>query len=185
VAFERAGDGQWGGAVQDDYIEVVKWAIRDGVAAAGRVCFFGEGYGAFSALTAAAREPELFQCVIGISGIYDLPAMFGGGKEAVPPALQQVLGNDMEDLQARSPVSRAAAIKAKVWLIDQPTDDEVPADQMVRMRKALADAGNRPRAESIGQGQGMGQAQGGYFVTEARAAVYERLVQFVKENIGN
>src|SRR5690606_32774111 len=34
VAFQRAGDGEWGRAVQDDYADAVRWAIKEGVAAA-------------------------------------------------------------------------------------------------------------------------------------------------------
>jgi dipeptidyl aminopeptidase/acylaminoacyl peptidase len=77
-AFQRAGDGEWGRAVQDDFADAVRWAIRKGVTSAGRACFYGTGFGAYSALMAAAREPELFKCVIGVSGIYDLPRLAQG-----------------------------------------------------------------------------------------------------------
>ncbi|HTQ37221.1 MAG TPA: prolyl oligopeptidase family serine peptidase, partial [Steroidobacteraceae bacterium] len=79
VAFERAGDGKWGREVQDDYADAVRWAIQDGVAADGHVCFYGTGFGAYSAMTAAARAPDLFQCVVGVAGVYDLPDLYKEG----------------------------------------------------------------------------------------------------------
>src|SRR5690606_7970097 len=83
AAFQQAGDGEWGRAVQDDYADAVRWAIKEGIAAADRVCFYGTGYGAYTALMAAAREPELFQCVIGVAGVYDLPREVQGDREEV------------------------------------------------------------------------------------------------------
>src|SRR5690606_27304940 len=71
-AFGRAGDGKWGTEVQDDIAAGVKWAIRDGVADADRICFYGTHYGAYSAMMTAARHPDLIRCVIGLAGVYDL-----------------------------------------------------------------------------------------------------------------
>src|SRR5690606_1800346 len=151
VAFERAAFGKWGREVQDDFIDGVRWAIKDGVADAGRICFFGTGYGAFSGMTAAAREPDLFNCVVGVGGVYDLPRMLGEGQTEIPPALGLALGTDMEDLKARSPVSHAQAIKANVLLMPQDRDEYVPTDQSTRMRSALREAGRAPQWEMLGQ----------------------------------
>ncbi len=103
VVFERAGDGKWGHGTQDDFADAVRWAIRDGVADADRICFYGTGYGAYSAMVTASRNPGMFKCVIGVSGVYDLPDLLGNGTKEIPPALAQVLGTNMEELKARSP----------------------------------------------------------------------------------
>lgn len=78
-AFQRAGDGEWGGAVQDDYADAVRWAVQAGVAAEGKVCFYGTGFGAYSAMMTAARAPDLIQCVVGVAGVYDLPRLLETG----------------------------------------------------------------------------------------------------------
>jgi dipeptidyl aminopeptidase/acylaminoacyl peptidase len=176
--FERAGDRKWGREVQDDYADGVRWAIKDGVADGKRVCFYGIGYGAFSAMTAAAREPDLFKCVIGVGGIYDLPRMLGEGKKDIPAALRQVLGSDMEELKARSPVDNAGFIKAKVLLMPQEMDEYVPMEQSNGMRAALKNAGNPVQWEPIGQ-QGYGQ-----LTPETRAGVYIRILRFLDQRIG-
>lgn len=179
VAFERAGDGKWGREVQDDFADGVRWAIRDGVADAERICFYGIGYGAFSAMTAAAREPDLFKCVIGVGGVYDLPRMLGAGEKDIPPALRQVLGDDMEDLKARSPVNNASSIKAKVLLMPQERDEFAPIEQSNRMRAALKDAGNAAQWEMLGQ------QYNGHHSPESRAGVYVRILRFLENRIGS
>lgn len=177
-AYERAGDGKWGREVQDDYVDAVRWAIKDGIADPKRICFYGIGYGAFSALTAAAREPGMFNCVIGVGGVYDLPLLMGDGKNNVSPALRQALGEDMEDLKARSPTSHAAAIKAKVLLMPQDRDEYVPIEQSNRMRNALKDAGNAAQWEMLGT-QSLG-----HHTPETRAGVYTRILKFLEQRIG-
>lgn len=178
TAYERAGDGRWGREVQDDYIDGVRWAIKDGVAGEGRVCFYGIGYGAFSAMTAAARDPAAFRCVIGVGGVYDLPLLLGEGRKPVPAPLQQVLGNDMADLKARSPVSMASAIQAKVLLMPQDRDEFFPVEQSQRMRAALRSAGNAAQWEMLGQ------QHDGHHVPETRAASYGRILRFLEQQIG-
>jgi dipeptidyl aminopeptidase/acylaminoacyl peptidase len=254
AAFEQAGDGRWGREVQDDFADAVRWAVKDGVAAAGRTCFYGTGYGAHSAMIAAAREPNLFQCVIGVAGIYDLPQMVqtmessvgAAGKSLMdyfvtaqhltgenlrmlqeesetgrrrpielqrqtrddgvdafdeflrkaresalsplPPdeadlislslLLQRAFGSDMEELEARSPISHAPSIKAKVLLLHQHLDKQLPWEQAQAMNSALRSAGNRAQIDTIGL------ADEGYFTVATRTAVYTRMLRFLDQHIG-
>lgn len=177
-AFERAGDRRWGREVQDDFADGVRWAIKDGVADAGRICFYGIGWGAYSAMMTAAREPDLLRCVIGVGGVYDLPLLLGEGQKEIPPALQQVLGSDMNELKLRSPVIAAAAIKAKVLLMPQEKDEYVPVEQSNRMRAALKDAGNAATWEMLGQ------QNDGHHTPETRAASYQRILKYLDQRIG-
>lgn len=178
LMYERAGDGKWGREVQDDFIDGVRWAIKDGVADPERVCFYGTGYGAYSAMTAAAREPELFKCVIGVGGVYDLPRMLGEGKGTIPAAMRQVLGSDMEDLKARSPVSLASAVKAKVLLMPHERDEYVPNEQSIQMRNALREAGNAAQWEILGQ------QYDGIHTPSTRSGGYVRILRFLEGRIG-
>ena len=178
VQYERAGDGKWGREVQNDYADGVAWAIKDGVADAKRVCFYGVGFGAFSAMITAAREPEMFKCVIGVGGVYDLPRYLGDGDKQIPAALQQVLGNDMKDLLIRSPVNLAPFIKSNVYLLPQEKDEYFPMEQSMRMRAALKDAGNNAQWEPLGV------ERDGYHSSTTRAYAYEKIFRFLEQNIG-
>ncbi len=207
VTFEKAGDGNWGHEVQDDFADGVRWAINQGVTVAGHVCFYGTGFGAYSAMMAAAREPNLFQCVIGVAGMYDLPRLLGseavnvlemgggpivrrtGGSEEVgsreiirptmPQVLQRAFSSDRKELWARSPASQASSIKAKVLLMHQENDQHAPAAQIESMRQALSAAGNPPATETIGTGQGYA----GYFTPATRVPVYSRMLSFLDKHI--
>lgn len=178
VAFERAGDGKWGAETQNDFIDAVRWAIRDGVADPERICFYGTGYGAYSAMVAAAHAPELFKCVVGVSGVYDLPALLGDAGTVVTPAMTQVLGTDMAEMKARSPVSLADSIKAEVLLMPQQKDQNFPTEQTSSMRTALKDAKNAPQVQLLGQ------EYGGQHSTSTRANGYKSILKFIDKQVG-
>jgi dipeptidyl aminopeptidase/acylaminoacyl peptidase len=177
-AYERLGDGQWGAAVSDDFADAVQWAIQDGVALAGHACFYGSGFGALTAITAAARNPDLFQCVIGFEGVYDLPMLFSDGGLKMSPLQKQILGTDRDKLAALSPVNNARAIKAKVLLLHHKNDDNAPIEQASAMRAALKAAGNAPQWEQR-QIDGMG-----YYTPPDRADLYRTMLRFLNKTIG-
>ncbi|HTQ36773.1 MAG TPA: hypothetical protein VMH77_07035, partial [Steroidobacteraceae bacterium] len=95
-----------------------------------------------------------------------------------PLNLRPMLGTDLDALQERSPDSHAAAIKARVLMMYQPGDDQAPAEQSSRMRAVLKEAGNAPLLEPIGLDYS------GYFTPPLRATVYQRILDFLDENIG-
>jgi dipeptidyl aminopeptidase/acylaminoacyl peptidase len=182
TAFERAGYGKWGREMQDDITDGVRWAIQDGVADAARLCIYGGSYGAYAALTGAFREPTMFRCAVGMSGVYDLPMMFDRGDVQMFSRgvnyLKEALGQDREDLRARSPVYNAKAIQAKVMLLHGVNDQRAPLPHAERMRKALIDAGNPPEwLVETGESHG-------FFSPAHRAEAYGQILQFIEKNIG-
>jgi dipeptidyl aminopeptidase/acylaminoacyl peptidase len=181
--FEQAGYREWGRAMQDDVTDAVRSAIKDGVADAARICIYGGSYGAYSALMGVVREPDLFKCAIGMSGVYDLPLMFGKGDIRMMQSgrayLDEALGNDTQDLKSRSPVYYAKDIKAKVMLLHGLNDQRAPFAHAEKMRKALIEAGNPPEwvADS-------GEAHG-IFEESNRAEAYTKILDFLERNIGH
>ncbi len=77
--FTFAGYRRWGREMQNDVTDAVQWAVEQGTADPQRVCIYGASYGAYAALAGAYREPDLFKCAIGMSGVYDLPLLFEKG----------------------------------------------------------------------------------------------------------
>jgi dipeptidyl aminopeptidase/acylaminoacyl peptidase len=96
-AFARAGFGEWGGKMQDDVTDATRWAITQGIADAKRICIYGASYGGYAALEGAVKEPDLYQCAIGNSGVYDLRLMHSRGdiheSEHGEAYLMDALGN--------------------------------------------------------------------------------------------
>lgn len=115
AAFVQAGGEASGQKILEDIIDGVRWAIQQGVADPRRICLYGSGHGARAVLAAAAREPGLFKCVVGMNGAYD------------PPLIEN-----------------AGSITADVLLMHQRSDVDFPLEQASRLRASLRDAGKAP-----------------------------------------
>ena len=50
--------------MQDDLTDATRWAIREGIANADRICIYGGSYGGYAALMGAAKEPDLYRCAV-------------------------------------------------------------------------------------------------------------------------
>ncbi len=72
VPFERAGDQEWGWKMQDDVTDGTQWLISQGYADRKRLCIAGRGYGGYSALMGAVREPSLYRCAATFGPLTDL-----------------------------------------------------------------------------------------------------------------
>jgi dipeptidyl aminopeptidase/acylaminoacyl peptidase len=180
--FMLAGFGKWGREMQDDVTDGVRWAIQEGIADPARICIYGGSYGAFSALVGVAREPELFKCAVGYSGIYDLSLLAGSGEIQSQAAgasyLKDAVGGSELELKARSPVYLARNIRAKVLLIHGTDDARAPIEHAQRMRKALTDAGNPPEwMVAADESHGFGDAVN-------RGAAYRAMLNFFAANLG-
>jgi acetyl esterase/lipase len=71
-AFVSAADREWGGKMHDDLIDGLDWAIAQGKIDPQRIGFFGASYGGYSALMAATKTPERFNCIVDMFGISNL-----------------------------------------------------------------------------------------------------------------
>tara|TARA_B100001059_G_scaffold141069_1_gene141167 strand:- start:361 stop:1476 length:1116 start_codon:yes stop_codon:yes gene_type:complete len=67
-AFLNAGNREWYGKMQDDLVDAVDWAIKEGVADPDRVAIMGGSYGGYATLAALTRDPDLFACGVDIVG---------------------------------------------------------------------------------------------------------------------
>ncbi len=109
--FAQRGVRQWGRAMQDDITDATKWAIAQGIADSERICIDGASYGGYSALMGVIREPDLYQCAIGRSGVFDLAKLYNWGdthrSDYGKEYLKIVIGEDQADLAARSPAKLA------------------------------------------------------------------------------
>jgi dipeptidyl aminopeptidase/acylaminoacyl peptidase len=180
--FEESGHGKWGTMMQDDLTDATKALIDSGVADSSRVCIYGHSYGGYAALMGAVREPELYRCVIGSMGVYDLPMMFKEGDianlESGLAYLRQALGEDQKDLQSRSPAYNADKIKAEVLLIHGARDERAPIEQAESLQKALKQAGVPYQWLEIGN------ESHGYYDEQNRLTVYSKVLAFLDANIG-
>ena len=68
----RGGYKQWGEKSQDDILDGVMWAIKEGYGDKGRVGVYGASYGGYSTLMQLVRSPELYKWGINYVGVSDM-----------------------------------------------------------------------------------------------------------------
>lgn len=73
----RAGDAQWGMAMQDDNDDAAKYLIDQKLAAPDRIALFGYSYGGYAAFAAAIRPNGLYQCSIAGAGVAEIKRFQG------------------------------------------------------------------------------------------------------------
>jgi len=181
-SFERAGYRQWGGHVQEDLLDGVRWSIAQGYADPKRICAYGGSFGAYSAMMVAVRAPELIRCAAGVAGLYDLEAFANDSDTSSTrygrSYIERVIGHDRAEWQANSPVALAARIQVPVLLAHGEVDERTPYAQAVAMRKALVAAGNPPEWLSVpGEGHG-------FYKDANKVAFYRQLEAFMAKHLG-
>ena len=183
AAFMEAGYLKWGTRIQDDLLDGVRWAIAQGMADPKRVCVYGGSFGGYSAMMTVARAPGMFQCAVGLAGIYDLDMMYSKGDikrtDSGRHYLQRVIGRDAAELAANSPVTLAGRISVPVLLAHGEDDERAPFAQAKAMRAALTAAGHPPQWMAVpNEGHG--------FYNEANSiAFFNQLQAFLDAHIGD
>jgi dipeptidyl aminopeptidase/acylaminoacyl peptidase len=80
-AFVAAGEKQHAARMHDDLIDMVEWAIGEGIAQRDKVAIFGVSYGGLAAFIGATFTPEVFCCSVPIVGITNLQTLL----KSMPP----------------------------------------------------------------------------------------------------
>lgn len=147
-AFRLAGQGQWGGLMQNDLTDGVKAMIGQGIADPHRICIVGASYGGYAALAGAAFTPKLYACAVSINGVSDLPEILayekdhlGEESDAVEYWRQDIGSPFDRNVIELSPSHAAADVEAPVLLLHATDDTIVPISQSREMAAALTSAG--------------------------------------------
>ncbi|WP_165782404.1 alpha/beta hydrolase family protein [Solilutibacter silvestris] len=180
--FKRLGYREWGGKMQDDIADGVKWVIDHKGADPGRICAYGASYGGYAAMMQMIRYPELYKCAIGYVGVYDLEIM--RKKDMLVESksgeryLERVLGSDFAKLKEWSPAQNTAKIKVPVFLAAGSIDERVPMNQFNALKRALE--GNGAKVETmVADGEGHG-----FYSVDNRTQLFEHMEAFLKKYIG-
>jgi dipeptidyl aminopeptidase/acylaminoacyl peptidase len=179
--FKTQAYGQWGGMIQDDITDGVKYAIDAKLADPAKICIYGGSFGGFSALIQPILYPGMYKCAIGYVGVYDL-AMELRNEESSSESTERwyarTLGTDPAVLAKQSPALRAREVKVPVMLVHGKADDHVRMNQFRAMDRALRDVGNPPET-FLGAGEGHGFAN-----PDNIAEMYRRMETFLDKYIG-
>lgn len=181
-AFERMGYGEWGGKIINDITDAARWAVAQGYADPQRMCISGGSYGGYAALMSAVREPDLYRCAVGYSGVYDLNLLFAESdvthRQSGRLFWQESMGKTPEERARQSPIAYIDRLKAAVMIVHGGRDIRAPVSQAKVLRKALEARGKRFEwLVKDEEGHGFGTAGD-------RIEYYEKLAAFLDKNIG-
>ena len=144
-AFMEKAVGEFAGRMHDDLVDAVRWAVGEGVADPGRVAIWGASYGGYAALLGATLTPGVFACAVDVVGVSDLARLL----ETAPPYWElglpwwkRFVGDPADPAQrkvmeAKSPVSMAANVRAPILVMHGVNDVRVKLEQSERMVEAL------------------------------------------------
>ena len=144
-AFEEAGYGQWGQAMQDDITAGVHYLVDQGIADPKRICIVGASYGGYAALWGLAKTPELYKCGVSVAGVSDLELMLHDDSDisqnSFLRAVHRSLVGDPELMKATwdsvSPLKHADRIQAPLLIVHGKLDRRVPIVHGEKMRDAM------------------------------------------------
>jgi dienelactone hydrolase len=143
VKFLKLGEGEWGLKMQDDLLDGIGWAAKEGIVDPKRVCIVGASYGGYAAMRGAQRDAAHYRCAIAYAGISDLSAMkrydqtfLGGGKAA-----KRYWNKQVSDFSAVSPRFQAAQFGAPILIAHGVKDKRVPVKQSRWLVEELKKAG--------------------------------------------
>jgi dipeptidyl aminopeptidase/acylaminoacyl peptidase len=145
-AFERAGHGQWGRAMQTDISDGLAQLAKDGVVDARRACIMGASYGGYAALAGVTLQQGLYRCAVSVAGIGNVAKMVqtdltaSGDNAMMRRGLKDEVGMG-HDLNQVSPIRFAARADAPILLMHGKDDTVVLYDQSASMAAALTRAG--------------------------------------------
>ncbi len=185
----KAGDGEWGKKMQHDLTDGVNHLVKRGMIDPQRVCIVGGSYGGYAALAGGAFTPELYQCVVSINGVSDLPRFIkqekrdhGRGHWVLDYWKTSIANTDNAKKVKRrmkevSPARHAEKFKAPVLLLHGDQDKIVNIQQSVHMYKKLKRADKKVTLKKLkGEDHNLSTSQ-------TRIDALNALVAFVNEHI--
>ncbi|WP_192879404.1 DUF3859 domain-containing protein [Microbulbifer sp. A4B17] len=134
--FNEEAVGQWGKLIEDDVISAVAKVKQE--YSFQKICTIGASYGGYSSMMLAIRQPEEYDCVISMYGVYDLPLLFNTSnlkmQEGYLESVSRTVGEMDESLARNSPFRLADRISVPALIIAGKEDDISGFEQANRMR---------------------------------------------------
>jgi dipeptidyl aminopeptidase/acylaminoacyl peptidase len=136
--YEAGLGGEWGLAMQNDKEDAAAYLVAEGLSEADRIATFGWSYGGYSALAAATRGNDVFQCAIAGAPVADLPQAVADFTRGGIPASKYFLEQNYAGV---SPEQEAENLNIPLMLVHGDVDQRVPIKHSNEMARALDRAG--------------------------------------------
>jgi dipeptidyl aminopeptidase/acylaminoacyl peptidase len=142
-SFMAAGFKEWGGKIESDITDGVKWLISKKIANPKKIAIYGTGFGGYIALNSLYSSPGIFACGGSNSGVINLFSYL----KSIPPFLKtnlqmyyEVIGNpdtEADYMRQASPVFHADKFKVPVFIAQSPKDPRGNAAEAIQFVKEL------------------------------------------------
>jgi len=170
--------GQGGFKMQDDKDDGALHLVQEGLADRGRMAMFGWSYGGYAALVAAARSPQIYQCVIAGAAVSD-------------PLMQVAYYSDLIEGAARieqismwedsiSPIKEVEKVNVPILLIHGDVDQRVPP---AHVRKYLKDLEKYNKPHKYVELEGADHFSNTLFY-DHQITLYRAMIDFLKNDCG-
>lgn len=145
--FLSAGNGAWGREMQNDLLDAVDWAVKNGVTTKDKVAIMGGSYGGYATLAGMAFTPTEFACGVAIVAPSNLTTLLNTIPAYWEAGRAQLYGRMADPntdagkawLRERSPLFAADKIQRPL-LIGQGANDprvkQAEADQIVEAMRS-------------------------------------------------
>ncbi len=145
--FWEASFKQWGGTMQDDITDGVRWLIDQGIADPHRVAIYGGSYGGYAVLEGLTKNPDLYAAGVDYVGVSNLFTFL----KTVPPywkpyldMMYDMVGSPDKDkawFTEHSPALNADKIKAPLFVAQGAKDPRVNINESNQIVEALKKRG--------------------------------------------
>ena len=140
---------EWGGMLLDDIASATKQIQKELNLSKNQTCLGGASYGGYAALAMSYKYSELYDCVLGMIGIFDLLKVRDGTDDGIyakqPDFKEDVaepfFGYDDDRLKDFSPVYNADKIDTRVMMWSGLQDPISPVIHLKWMKEALEEEG--------------------------------------------
>lgn len=186
--LERAGDRQWGRAMQTDLADAVTWAVQRGLVDSTRVCIAGGSYGGYAALMGLATEGDIFRCGAAWAPVADLEwllsssdldGLAGFSRTEFLPLRVADRNTSADGVRQISPLHQAERIRAPLLLAWGDEDTRTPPKQVKPLVSRLKSLGRPPEVVTYpGEGHG-------WLKLSTRLDFAKRLEAFLARSLGS
>lgn len=182
-SFLRKGYKEWGGKMQNDIIDGVKFAVDNYNIDPSRICIYGGSYGGYAALAGATFNSDIFKCAISINGpsslvtfLDNMPPFWKKYKECFYERVGHPI-KDKDMLIERSPLYNLHKIRCPIFIAQGERDPRVNKQESESLINEL-------KAKKI-KYEYLSFSNEGHSIrkNENKIELYNRMAMFLEENL--
>ncbi|MBN2081943.1 S9 family peptidase [bacterium] len=201
-AFVNAGNREWGGKMQDDLTDAVKWAVAAGIADPSMVVIHGGSYGGYATLAGVTFTPELYAAGVSAVGPSNMETFLNtippywenfrrqmdfrvgciprhdNGELKQPDELSDAEHQELEFLRSVSPLFQADNVRVPMLIAQGANDPRVVKAESDQFVEALTARG-LPVEYVVYEDEGHG-----FVRPQNRLDFYRRMDRFLAKILG-